>query len=114
MIQPSKLTRGKIVQAYKVVYSVNWWQQNNWSNHLLNETQRSVPVKFPWECDPNYMDWFLKITHRYVQVLKLRTRPRRVRGAQDIANAKLVRSLIPPLFRPPFRGLCNILTRDSN
>ncbi|KAM7531213.1 hypothetical protein LguiB_034623 [Lonicera macranthoides] len=89
MIQPSKLTRGKTAQAYKVVYSVNRWQQNNWSNHLLNEAQRSVPVKFPWECEPNYMDWFLKITHPFIQAPKQRTTMRKVCGAQDIANAKL-------------------------
>ena len=91
MIQPLKLSRGKTAQAYKVVYeALNRHQQENWHNHILNPTQRSVPVTYPWECTSNYMDWFLKITHPYIQIPNLRTTLRRTRGAQDIGNAKLV------------------------
>ena len=93
IVKPLKSIRGKKSQAYKVVY-VNRHQQDNWSNHILNPAQRSVPVTNSWECESNYMDWFLKITHPYIQVPGLRTTPQRARGEQDIAFAKLVSIII--------------------
>jgi len=75
--------RGKTSQAYKVAYSVNAWTHDNWRNHLLNDKLRSRPVRVPWECDSKYMEWFLKITHPYVQPLDLRKTPRKIRGQQQ-------------------------------
>ncbi|KAM7465188.1 hypothetical protein LguiB_012750 [Lonicera macranthoides] len=100
MIKATKINQGKTSNAYKVIYDANRWQQNNWSDHLLNESRRSVPAKFSWECEANYMDWYLKITHPYVQVPRLRTTLRRARGAEDVATDKLVSisNHIPFLF----------------
>ncbi|KAM7490663.1 hypothetical protein LguiA_033584 [Lonicera macranthoides] len=91
MIQAASVTRGKTSQAYKLIYSVNRWQQDNWRNHLLNEKLRSVLAKFPWECDPKYMEWFMKITHPYIQPSEQRTTARRMRGTQEVIQSKLVK-----------------------
>lgn len=80
MIQPIKLMRGKTTNAYMLVYNINRWHQQNWRNHLLNEASCSIPCEYPWECLDDYMDWFIRITHSFVQVLSLRTTPRIVQG----------------------------------
>ncbi|KAM7477762.1 hypothetical protein LguiA_025975 [Lonicera macranthoides] len=49
----------------------------------------SVPVRYPWECAPDYMDWFLRISHPYVQPPSLRTIPQRTRDVYDKELAKL-------------------------
>lgn len=59
--------RGITSSRYRVTYDISTWIQENWQNHLLAESSRSVPVKEPWDCTHDYLPWFYKITHPYVQ-----------------------------------------------
>ena len=62
-----KESRGKSAKGYKIKYDIDSWIQKNWHDHLLAGRSRSKPVKEPWDCTIDYMDWFKKVTHPIVQ-----------------------------------------------
>lgn len=59
--------RGVTSTRYRVTYDIFNWTEENWQNHLLAESSRSVPVNEPWDSTHDYLAWFSKITHPYVQ-----------------------------------------------
>lgn len=38
-----------------------------WQSHVLLVEHRSVPSRFRDDCAPDYMDWYARVSHRYVQ-----------------------------------------------
>ncbi|XP_062000152.1 protein MAIN-LIKE 1-like isoform X2 [Rosa rugosa] len=74
---PSRVRRVSDSKSYKVVYEYfdGLWQR--WRDHVLADANRSTPVKFSYDCTPEYLSWYQKITHPYVQ------HPDRVSAAVD-------------------------------
>lgn len=54
-------------KSYKVVYQYfdGLWQR--WRDHVLDDANRSTPVKFSYDCTSEYLSWYQNITHPYVQ-----------------------------------------------
>ena len=38
-----------------------------WDHHCLREDQRGRRVTVPWECSPDYMDWYIQTSHPKIQ-----------------------------------------------
>lgn len=46
---------------------------DRWKNHVLSDRFRSSEVTFPRECTLEYMHWYLRVSHPYVQNPKFRS-----------------------------------------
>ncbi|KAG5554363.1 hypothetical protein RHGRI_012028 [Rhododendron griersonianum] len=50
--------------SYSVVYAYTFGQWENWRDHVMNVEKR-VPIhpRVPWESHPDYLPWFLTVSH---------------------------------------------------
>lgn len=48
-------------------YAIIQRQAQQWQSHVLAERLRSVPVRDPWDCNEEYLDWYLRVSHPHVQ-----------------------------------------------
>lgn len=64
--RPSEALRGKNVMKYKAKYAFvpeNW---ERWRNHLLSPEVRGEKSIFPFLATPQYLPWFLNVSHPLV------------------------------------------------
>lgn len=66
-MEPTKCLRGAKPNQYHVdyLYIVIFWSR--WENYLLSDRFRSREVAFSRECILEYMQWYLQVSHPYVQ-----------------------------------------------
>lgn len=64
-----RATRGATIAQYWIAYNYLDQIWERWHNHILSALQHSRPVLHPWDCIPNYMDWFVRMSHMIVQNL---------------------------------------------
>ena len=68
-LAPQRATRGATANQYRIAYNYldQIWERRH--NHLLSLMERGQPAAHPWDCAPNYMEWFLRVSHPIIQNL---------------------------------------------
>ncbi|KAK1258499.1 hypothetical protein QJS04_geneDACA017288 [Acorus gramineus] len=66
--RPDQRTRRpRAASGYKVSYGGNVEHMEQWENGLLGPKTRGSQVQRPWDTVPEYMGWFERVSHRFVQ-----------------------------------------------
>ena len=66
-VAPQHATRGATANQYWIAYHYLDQIWDRLHNHLLSPLERGVPVAHPWDCAPNYMEWFTRVSHLIIQ-----------------------------------------------
>lgn len=66
-LPPQKCLHGALPNQYWVEYPYinRMWQ--SWDNHVLSSRARSSEVAFPGDCILEYLHWYTRVSHPYVQ-----------------------------------------------
>ena len=66
-LAPLRASRGSTAGQYKVSYKFldQYWE--SWEDHVLSQAHRGHRVQHAWECSPDYLEWFVRISHPRVQ-----------------------------------------------
>ena len=67
VIEPLKAHRLKNIRCYSVFYDANQWLWESRDVHSLSLDDMGPVAYAPHECSHDYMDWYIKRTHRYIR-----------------------------------------------
>ncbi|XVF65264.1 hypothetical protein PTKIN_Ptkin09bG0233600 [Pterospermum kingtungense] len=66
-LAPSKAIRGKTAKNYRVAYDQLDQIWNRRHMYVLLQESRGTPCTFPGECVPNYLSWYVQVSHPIIQ-----------------------------------------------
>lgn len=66
-LAPQRATRGATANQYRIAYNYLDQIWERWHNHVLSPIERGQSAAHPWDCAPNYMEWFLRVSHPIIQ-----------------------------------------------